>query len=165
MRFHPVRLAILLSPLLAATACTSLPWPINWLGHAPREDLDSRLQMELAPELAAGRVSLRHTSDGTSVTFADQAVFAPGGADLNETGHAALTSVIQALIDPNLLHIEVAEATTTPASLQAARVQTVTGSFDHAGLAAAAQPPVAAPPMPANTPVEGLTITVRLIPG
>lgn len=168
MRFHPVRLAVLLSPLLAAPACTTIDWPINWLGQSPQEDLNDRLAADLAPDIAAGRVSLRRLPDGAAVTFADQSLFAPGKADLNDAGRDALTSTIQALVDPNLLHIGVAEDATTSADLQAARVQTITNSFDSAGLVATARPPMAMPPMqtmPAHAPVQGVTITMRVVQG
>ena len=154
------RKALLLSPLLVLTACTTISWPIDWLGRSAQEDLNDRMQSALAPDIVAGRVTLQHLPDGASVTLADQTLFAADGKDLNDAGRDVLTAVIQSLVDPNLLHIAVAEPAMTPATMQAARVQIVTHYLERAGLGPTLVPPGAAP-----ATAHGLTITVLVVQG
>lgn len=161
MRFRPGRLALVLSPLLVIVACTSY----SELGRTTQE-LDDRLSVRLAADMAAGRVTLQQVDYGASVTLADQSLFASDRAELNDAGRDVMTGVIQALLDPRLLRIEIAESTATPGHLQAARVQTVKQYFEDADVEAAIQPPVAMqemPPGPAGFAGNGLVITVTVI--
>ena len=99
------------------------------------------MSTSLAPDIAAGRAKLQPEHHGVSVTLVDESLFAYGGSELSEAGRNILTGVIQALLDPRILRIELAETEATPRSLQAARVQTVARYFNQADLGPAIQPP------------------------
>jgi hypothetical protein len=90
------------------------------------QDLSDRLQVELSPELANGSVTLERLPDGARVTLPDQTLFPTGGAELDARGRFVLTSLVQALLAPPLLQVDVAGPAGTPMTLQQARVRAVT---------------------------------------
>jgi flagellar motor protein MotB len=100
--------------------------------------------------------------DGSQVVLVDQSLFAAGGAQLNDGGRYVLASVIEGLLEPRLLRIEVADAQGTSPYLQNARAQAVTQYFVDYGLAPTLQPPAAQPVVPVGVPTQGTTITVHL---
>jgi hypothetical protein len=140
------RLALLLIPLLAVSACTS-----DYGRGKVSYDLDNRLNQRLAPDIAAGRVTVNQVDDTTMVALADQSLFTPGRAELNDAGRNVLTGVMQALLNPRLLRIEVAHPVGT---LPAARTQVVQQYFSEANLEATPQPDASA---------NGLVIAVTVI--
>jgi hypothetical protein len=161
MRFQAGRLAVLLSPMLLAVACSS------WPGAEPAaQDLGQRLQARLAPDIAAGRATLEQLPDGARVTLVDQSLFPGGGAQLDDAGRDVLTRVIQGLLAPRILRIVVAESPTTQADLQDAQTGAVTQYFQDYGLGSVLQP---ATPQPGTPPgsvgaaPQGLTITVSTL--
>lgn len=174
MRFQAHRLAVLLSPMLLVAACGSN------VRHATR-DLNDRLQTQLGTNIAAGQVAVRPLSTGAQVTLTDPVVFSNGGAGLDGRGQLVLASVVEGLLDPSLLQIQVADTRPTPAnptlasaalaadpsqdSLQAARVHTVTQYLVEAGLGPALQPPGTTPPTgvaPGAIGPAGLTFTIAV---
>ena len=127
MRFHPWRLGLLIAPLLVVAACCA-----SYTGRS-RQDLYGRMSVSLAPDIAAGRATLQPLPSGVGVTLVGGAVFTPGRSDLSEAGRDVMTSVIQALLDPRLMTIDV-ETWAAPGTLQAARVQSVAQYIRQANL-------------------------------
>lgn len=157
------RLAVWLAPALLLTACGS------GIGHATR-DLDDRLQMRLAPDIASAQASLQPLPAGAQVVLAEPAAFSTGGTELSQPGRDLLASVIEGLLDPRLLQIEVTDPATidsakidpaTTDSVQAARVRNVTQFFVDYGLGASLQP-VASPQPTVGSSATGLTITINI---
>ncbi|CAH2601997.1 conserved exported protein of unknown function [Rhodovastum atsumiense] len=141
MPFSAARLVLLLGPALLLAACAS-QFAQN------RQDLASRLQVQLAPDIAAGRVALQPLPDGTRVTLVEPSFYENGGGTLSESGRNILTSVIQALLDPALMRIDVTAAPPTPGGLAEARAQAVLQVFKDASLGPSLQPAPAQPVLP-----------------
>jgi hypothetical protein len=159
MRFQPWRLGLLPASLLVVAACASGT-------RRTTQDLYDRMSVSLAPDIQAGQATLRPLQSGVAVTLVGDRMFMPGRSELNEDGSDVLTRVIQALLDPTLLRIEVAQATATPGGLQAARVQTVAQYLNLSSIWPSAQAPVPMrnePSGPAGAPFHALTITVNVI--
>ncbi len=152
-RFQPGRLALLIAPILAIAGCASFS------GLATKH-LGDRLQTQLKQDIAAGRVTLDRLPDGARVTLNEQSLYPSGGTELDDKGRSVLTNVIEALLEPRILRIEVADVPPAPESVQAARVKAVTQYFKDANLNSTLQP--AAPPETAGAASQGLTITVRI---
>ena len=132
---------VLFGPLLLMAACSSV---------SPTQNLNARLQARLSPDIAAGHATLQPLPDGTQVLVIDQALFTAGGTELDDNGRFVLASVIQGLLDPRLMRIDIAASPGTPPYLQAARAQSVTRYFVDYGLGQTLVPPAvpvgAAPP-------------------
>jgi hypothetical protein len=132
-----LRLAHVLSLLLAVAACGPA-----YQRSRIAQNLDDRLNARLAPYVAADRVSLQRVDDSMRVTLSEQPLFVSGRAELSVDGIGVMTGVMQALVDPRLLHIDITGA---PASLQAARVTAVQQYFTEANVPVTIQPAGAAP--------------------
>jgi hypothetical protein len=150
--FQAGRFALTFGPVLLVAACAS------WCGSSgTAQDLADRLQTRLAPDIAAGRVALDRLPDGTRVTMREPIVVPSGAMALNDTGRMVLTHVIEGLVDPSLVQIEIADSPATP---------TVTQYFDDYGLGQTLQPAApqqVGPPGSGPAASQGLTITVRVI--
>jgi hypothetical protein len=161
-RFQPGRLAVLLCPLVLAVGCASGP-PHS---RAARE-LGDRLQARLTPAIANGVAGLDRLPNGARVVLSDQVLFAPGSAALDERGRYLLASVMEGLLAPRLLQIDVTDAPGTPVSLHQARTQAVMQFLrDYEigpGLQFAALRQGDAPGGRADAP-PGVAITVMLLP-
>ncbi|HEX4171526.1 MAG TPA: hypothetical protein VHY82_03515 [Acetobacteraceae bacterium] len=92
--------------------------------RSPR-DLGDRLQTELAPELANGDATLERLPDGARVTLADQTLFPVGGTKLGERGRFVLSSLVEGLLAPPLLTVDVAGPVGTSEFLPQARATAV----------------------------------------
>jgi len=155
MRFQARRLVALLAPLFVVAAC-------SWEPSSPQM-LNDRMQARLAPEIAAGQVAVQPLAAGTQVAIPEQSLFSPGSAQLSDKGRSILTYVIQALLEPTMLTIQVADASD---SLQGARAAAVAQYFRDHSLGQQLQPTVIGtevPVGPAGTPVQGMTITVNVV--
>jgi hypothetical protein len=118
MRFQAWRLGLPIAPLLVVAACCGSST------ERSTQDLYERMSARLAPDITAGRATLQPLPSGVGVTLVGGAVFTRGRSDLSEAGRDVMTGVIQALLEPRLLRIEV-ETSAAPGTLQAARVQSV----------------------------------------
>jgi len=117
MGFRPWRLGLLIAPLLVVAACAPCP-------QRSPQNLYDRMRVSLAPDIAAGRATLQPLRSGVGVTLVGGAVFTPGRSDLSAAGRDVMTSVIEALLEPRLLRIDI-ETWAAPGTLQAARAQSV----------------------------------------
>lgn len=149
------RIAVLLSPILLLAGCGGLP------GRATQ--LSDRFQTQLQPELASGQAGLVRLPDGACVTLADRALFNGGSAELSDKGRYALASVMQSLLAPRLLEVDVSEPATTSTTLQQARVNAVTQFLQEWQLAPPLQFPITVQAIPTAVP-QAMAITVRLKP-
>jgi len=160
MGFQPWRLGLLIAPLLVVAACCASST------ERSTQDLYDRMSVSLAPEIMAGRATLQPLPPGVGVTLVGGAVFTPGRSDLSEAGRDVMTDVIQALLDPRLMSIEV-ETWAAPGTLQTARVQSVAQFIRQANLGLPIQVSVPTRREPPGTvpaaPYEA-TIIVNVIP-
>ncbi len=158
MCFQTGRRAALFCPLLFVVACSS--------GNNSAANLGQRMQVLLAPDIAAGRAGLEQLPDGARVTLPQQSLFPIGRSQLDDKGRFILASVIQGLLDPGILRIDIAESPGTPVGLQTAQAQAVTQYFVDYGLGPSLQPSAPqqdVPPGSVGTPPPGLIITVSII--
>jgi hypothetical protein len=149
-------MAALLAPMLLAVACTSS----SGVSRSAQE-LGQRLQVGLAPDVAAGRAALEPLPDGARVTLSDVALFPTGATELDDKGRYVLASVIQGLLSPRILLIEITESPASPVGLQGLKARAVTQYLEEYGLQSTLQPPV--PPDSAGAVPRGLTITVSIV--
>jgi hypothetical protein len=159
MCFQIGRIVALFFPMLLVVACTSS-------GNNSATNLGQRMQVLMASDIAAGRAGLEQLPDGARVTLPQQSLFPVGRAELDDKGRFILASVIQGLLDPGILRIDLAESPGTPVGLQAAQVRAVTQYFVDYGLGPTLQPsgpPQDLPPGSVSTAPAGLTITVSII--
>jgi hypothetical protein len=151
MKRHAGRLAIVLSPLVLLAAC----------GPSPQQRttrlLDDRLQVQLAPDIAAGRAALRKLPDGAQVTLLDSSLFPNDPKALDNQIPDIRADVIEGLLDPALMRVQVADTATLPADQRDMRVRNVEGYFTANGLGSVLVPAAAAP---ASGGPAGLTITI-----
>ena len=154
MRFQTGRLVALLCPMLFVVACTS--------GNNSVANLGQRMQVLLAPDIAAGRVGLEQLPDGARVTIPEQSLFPPGRGELDDRGRFLLASVIQGLLDPGILRVDVAEPAPSPAYLQGPRAGAVRQFFVDYGLGSTLQP-AAVPQGSGDTAPQDLTISVSIV--
>jgi hypothetical protein len=124
--------------------------------------LNRRLQAQLTLETANGRAVVQPLPSGAQVTLTDQTLFPNGGAQLDARGRYVLASLIEGLLDPNILQISLASSSATPPALQQARGQAVRRFFEEYFLGPSLQPAGSAPVAAAS---GGTTITVTVAPG
>jgi hypothetical protein len=159
IRFQACRAALLVGPIVLLAACGS-----SGVNQATG-NLQDRLQAQLRPDIAAGQVTLQPLPAGARVAFRDPTVFAGGGVELDDKGRYVLASTIQALLDPRLMRVEVADTAATPYGDQTSRVQAVRDYFVTYGLGPTLQPtgsPTMTPPGSVHAAPPGLTITINV---
>ena len=123
----------------------------------PVSNLDARMQEGLAPQAAMHQADVQAIPDGTRITLADDALFSPGSAMLDEQGRFVLASVIQGLLAPRLMSIEMTPSAGSSAYLQEARVQAVRQFFIDYELG----PELAAGSEPGTQQAFTITVHVR----
>jgi len=155
MNHHGLRLAVLLSPLLLLTACGSCGQPRTaWR-------LDDRLQAQLAPDVAAGKAVVQPLPDGARVTLLGPSQFPVDEQALTDQQRDVRASVIEGLLDPRLMQIQLADTSALPEYQRDARVRNVAEYFRVNGLGSTLQP--TAPQLAASPGAPaGLTISVTL---
>jgi hypothetical protein len=160
MLYRAGRLAVLLSTMFLAVACASSG--VN----RSAQNLGQRLQVQLAPDAMAAGAVLERLPYGARITIPEQALFANGGTELDDNGRYVLASVIEGLLDPRILRIEVAEAPEAGVGLQGARERAVTEYFQDYGLGQTLEPAIpqqAIEPGSVSATPQGLTITVNVV--
>lgn len=121
-------------PLLMAAGCASGP-------DQDAHELGDRFQTQLRPQLAGGQAVLERLPEGVRVTVSEQSLFPRGSAELDDKGRYVLASVVESLLDPSLLQIQVVEWSPTSPALQLARVQAVADFLDRWQLLSAPEAP------------------------
>jgi hypothetical protein len=153
---QPLPRFLVCSLVLLSAACTASPDRIA-------SDLNGRLNMRLASEIAAGQAGVQRLPDGARVTLADGTVFSVGGVTLDDKGRYTVASVIQALLAPGLLQIGIAGSSSASPGVQDAQARAVTTFFEDYGIRATPVSAAAPQEVPgAGVPV--LTITIRAAP-
>jgi hypothetical protein len=156
MRCKTGRSALLLSPLLLVAACASAEF------HGSNRQVANRLQVRLRPDIAAGSAQVQRTPGSARVTIADQSLFPKGGTELDDNGRLILARVIEGLLDPHIMRVDVMDSPTAPGYVQSGRVEAVRQFFRENGLGAALPPPTATV-APAGAAPQQLTITVSVV--
>jgi hypothetical protein len=153
MKRHAGRLAIVLGPLFVIAAC----------GPSAQQRttrlLDDRMQAQLAPDVAAGRAVVRALPDGARVTLLDSSLFPNDPKALDDQYPDIRASVIEALLDPSLMRVQVADTSTLPADQRGTRVQNVEAYFTLNGLGSVLVPTGA---LPSGAGPSGLAITISV---
>jgi hypothetical protein len=121
----------------------------------------------LAPAIASGEAGVQRLPDGARITLSDQVLFPPGSAVLTDHGRVLLTNLIEGLVAPPRLVIDVTDAARVPASLLQARTIAVTQFLQDYELGpdlyyAALQP--TPPTGPNGAASSSVAVTVTVIP-
>lgn len=159
MNAHARRLAFLFCPLLLVAACGQ-----SGQQHTVRV-LDDRLQGHLAPDIAAGTVALQQLPDGARVTLLDTSMFSNDVRTLANKYPDIRANVIESLLDPSLMQIQVADTAPLPDEQRDIRVRNVSQDFVAYGLAPSLLPPAPQQPIPPGAPATapaGLTLTISV---
>ncbi|MGD0108165.1 MAG: hypothetical protein ABSC06_29640 [Rhodopila sp.] len=153
------RLAVIVSPLVLVAAC----------GASGQQRttglLDQRMQAQLAPDIAAGSAVLQTLPNGVRVALLDTSLFPNDVKALDDKNPDIRGNIIEALLDPSLMRIQVADTSALPDRQREERVRNVNQYFRAYGLGSTLQP---AAPLPATVPGEaaaapaGLTITISV---
>jgi hypothetical protein len=155
------RLAGLPATLLLLGACS---WDNGQ--HRTAELLNDRLQVTLAPDIAAGQAALQPLPNGALVTLLGNSDFRDQIDARDNRIREVRASVVQGLLDPSLIHIAVADTSSLTAGQRATRVRNVTQYFKDNGLALSLLPEGQAPALPAgaaSAPApQGVTTTLLL---
>jgi hypothetical protein len=148
------RFAALLCPVFLLAACGD--------GSPQRTAriLDQRLEMRLAPEITAGRAAVQPLSDGARVTLRDPTMFAINADTLDNRENDVRARVVEALLDPSLMRVQVADTSSLPANQRDSRVGNVVQYFVANGLAQTLQPTEPLQAAPAGSAPEGLILTI-----
>jgi len=128
--------------------------------HETIWQLNARMRNRLAPEIAQHQAGVRRLQDGTQVTLAEDALFAPGSAVLSAQGQFILGSVIEGLMAPPLMEIEVTPSAAASPGLRQARVAAVRQFFTEYALGREVQASVSAP-APGASQAMAITVHVR----
>ena len=158
---HPQarRLAVLFSPLFLIAACSS------GQQHTTRL-LNQRLQAQLAPDIAAGNVTLQPLPEGAQVTLLGPSLFSNKVRTGEDQRPDLRSAVIEGLLDPRLMQIQLADTSNLPDNQRNARIRDVSRYFVAYGLGSTLQPsdvpPQAVAPGPGGSAPPGLTITINI---
>lgn len=121
---------------LLTAACSSTPGPDVIASH-----LNDRLNVRLAPDIAAGRAVLEPLPDGARVTLSEAALFPSGAAQMDDKGRYVVARVIEGMVDPRLLQVDIGG----PRQAQAQTVadfftEYLAGAYPQSHFASAEQP-------------------------
>jgi hypothetical protein len=150
------RFALLLGPLLAVAACGS-----GGEQHTTRL-LNDRLQARLGPDIAAGNAALQALPDGARVTLLSTSTFPSDTRVLDGKASDIRSNVIEGMLDPNLMRVQVTDSSALPDRLREARVANVDAYFVAYGLGSTlVATGVPGPVSPAGGPAA-LTIDIHV---
>lgn len=97
--------------------------------------LQQRLDRQLAIDRASHRASVQNTQDGAVVMLDEPALFDADKSGLNAAGASTVTNVVEALLAPELMQVEVNGSAQTPDDLRASRTETVRNYVETFSLA------------------------------
>jgi hypothetical protein len=151
------RLVALFCPLILLAACG----PSGQQRTASR--LNDRLQEQLAANIAAGDAALQPLPNGARVTLLGNSSFPNDVTALAGEYTDIRANVIEGLLDPSLMRVEVTDTSPLPDRQREGRIRNVDQYFIANGLGSTLQPappPQAVPPGRAVAVPPGLTITI-----
>ena len=147
LRTNALPLAILVVPALLLAACSG---PTRRTARL----LDQRVHTRMADDVAANRAALQTVRDGVRVTLLTPSLFPNSLRATDDKYPDIRASVIEGMLDPALMRVNVADTSALPEDQRAARVHNVEQYFAANGLGKVIVPADAAP--------AGLTITIRV---
>jgi hypothetical protein len=156
---HARRLAVLLSPLLLIVGCAP-----SGQQHTTQV-LNDRLLFELAPSIALGEAVLQPLPDGARVTLLGSSRFPTDVRTPDYKNSVIPASVVQSLLDPRLMRIDVTDTSALPDAQRVDRVRDARQYFAAYGLGSTlgpAAPLQAAPPGPAGAVPAGLVLSISV---
>lgn len=121
--------------------------------------LDRRLHATLAGEVEAGRATVRRLPDGVRVTLIPPGMFDNGTEALDGRVVDIRSSVIEGLLDPKMMRVEVADTSGLPAVRRLIRVRNVEAYFTAYGLGSVL---ASSDTAPASSP-SGLVMTIHVV--
>jgi len=146
------RIIVILIPLLLLGACGSAQQRTTRL-------LDQRLRDRLAPDIAAGRAVVQDVPDGVRVTLLESSLFPTDAKALDNQASDVRASVVEGLLDPRLMRMQVADTSALPPDQQDIRVDNVRQYFVANWLGSVLVPPDPAGAAAGAAPA-GLAITI-----
>jgi hypothetical protein len=143
---------------------------------APAPDMDDmsrnltqRLNERLAANIAGGTAAVAQTPDGAQVTLANAVLFPPGSnTALNAGGQTLVTGVIQGLLAPKYMQVQIAGDPAAPEYVRAQQVDAVSGYFEGYLLGPSLRPvsiaPAPLPVGPVGASAPGFAIAIHVAP-
>lgn len=156
----PVRQLATLLPLLTLFAACSASD-----GGSARL-LDQRLRTQLAGDIDAHRATLQQVPGGDRVTLLDDGIYPTNTYAMDGRERDPRASVIEALLDPELMQVQVADVSTLPDERRDARLRNVVDYFAANGVPATpvTTDPWLTTPAGSSAPVvSGVAITINVV--
>lgn len=153
------QLAALLPVLMLVAACSSDD-------EGSVRMLDQRLRSQLAGDIEANRASVQQVPGGDRVILLDNGVYRNSTDAMDGRERDPRASVIEALLDPQLMQVQVADVSTLPDERRDARLRNVVDYFTANGVPVT---PVATDPWlttaaGSSAPVvPGVAITINVV--
>jgi hypothetical protein len=139
-----VRATPVLAALLLLAACGEPASP---------DVLNARVAARMAPDQPCNtKASVQYLPDGARISMPDSALFTIGRAELSDCGQYAMSSAIEAMLDPGIMQVVIepgGDLETPYAGLVRQRADTLTGVFRKASF------PPYQPPIPIQTKAAG----------
>jgi hypothetical protein len=154
---HAGRLTFLTVFLMSLAACGS--------GQQHTEQLlDQRLHYRLASEVASGQAVVQKLQSGDRVTLLGLSTFTNSRQALDNQAPDVRANVIEALLDPRLMQVQVDDSSVLPVDQRDARVQNMMDYFAANGLGSVVVPAgsVAGGAAPADAGPPGLVLTISV---
>jgi outer membrane murein-binding lipoprotein Lpp len=146
----------LLGPVLLA-GCSRGPTP----EQRASAELNTRLRTQLASDLEARRVVVQPLPDGARVTLLDHGMLPTGGVQLNAQQPDVRGDMVQAMLEPSLMRLSLADTSPLPETERAARIDNTTAYLGAFGLGPTIQSATPDPETVAPGPA-GLAITLHI---
>lgn len=143
---------VCLLPLVLAACCASKQ-------ERSARLLDRRLHHTLASDIASGTAAVERVPGGVRVTLLSPGVMPAGGTAQSDRDYDPRASVIEGMLDPRMMRIQVADSSGLPADQQAARVQDTEAYFSAFDLSDVLEPPAAT----SGGGPAGLAMTIHVI--
>ncbi len=125
--------------------------------------LDDRMQARLAGDIAADQATFQALPDGARVTLLGSSLFPTGSKTLADHHPDVRADVIEALLDPSLMRVEVTDTGASSAEQREERIRNVSQYFVENGLGSTlVEAGSEAQPGPGGAGPVGLTITITV---
>lgn len=120
-------LAVVLIPLLLLAACGSSE-------SRTADLLEQRLEAGLQRDIAAGRATVQRLPGAARVTLLDNSQFPTGTMALDDKYPDLRAGVIEGMLDPSLMLVQITDTSNLPPEQRDARVRNVAAYFTANGL-------------------------------